>query len=92
MNNDIHMLPESNWEADSLRYEAKVLNSFSYRGWVLREENDTLSEDPEDIPWEVFDPDCLHDINLDSEQKEDILVDLDSESRICYGVVSISKL
>ena len=80
---DIEMLPQSNWEADFLAHQARIMACSDYR----RLQYDELIEGNGDEPWHPYDPESMivdSQMELHSDSANDELGD----KIICYGVVS----
>jgi len=86
---DSEMLPSSNWEAEFLEHQARIIDRHSYKEWTQNEDYSAL-EDPEDAPWHPYDPEDVMLQDFESEvHAESLDNELEGQNTICYGVVSI---
>lgn len=87
---DGNLLPPSNWEEDFLMHKAKIMNTYSYKGWVLGDEKDETG-DMQDVPWHPYDPDEILDAEFEDESCQISGREVGTTAKLCYGVVSLLK-
>ena len=88
---DIEMLPRSNWEAEFLEYQARMMANSDDRGLRL----DESSQNPEDEPWYPYDPESMPSNGNTELQNNSIHNGMDggeSDQIVCFGAVSWSHL
>jgi hypothetical protein len=86
---DSEMLPPSNWEAEFLKHQERIMDRSSYKGWIQDKEH-FASEDLEDAPWYPYDPEDVLLPDFRSEVHAKSLANgFEEQNTICYGVVSV---
>ena len=88
---DVEMLPPSNWEAEFLEYQARMMAESDDRG--VR--HDGSNEDPEDEPWYPYDPESMskdENTELHNDGKHNGIEGDPSDQIVCFGAVSCFHL
>jgi hypothetical protein len=89
---DSEMLPASNFEEEFLLHRAKLMGSFTYKGWIQDEDVDE-AEDPNDAPWYPCDPDNGLVPESGGDSHMDVSGTNPEESHLmCYGMVRLRLL
>jgi hypothetical protein len=94
LSEDTDFLPESNWEAEHLKYKAHVMVNVDYRGLLYNELDPGGEED--ESPWHPYDPDNdqyreLPGVN-EANEEGSFSEHLSESITVCYGMVGNSYL
>jgi hypothetical protein len=78
------MLPASNWADEFLKYKARMMDHYGYKG-IIEDDTEQGPGELEDEPWYPCDPEAF----LDAEMEGIVVTSqLEEQIKICYGMVS----